>query len=538
MKYNKNWSTIFLMLAVVCLPVTLSAQLIIDSFDSLQDTNRYQILTGSAGNSLTVTVSQDTVAEGQAAFRCQWRVQANSFAGIWTRMEFWHPDSNSVWDLSPYLNLRFSYFNAAPSSQPGYVKLQFYCYDASHAPNSANRSEEVEVWLLDIDILDSPSGWKQIELPLRQSDIGALEKDKWLQSPLGISGNGRLDLDKIRGFAFAFVGSASLYLTDSKSAAGVLFLDDFRMVGQATGDLHSAVHIVVLGSSTAEGTGPTEKRNAWVNRYRTFLKSENANHRVDNLARGGYTTYHILPTGQATPANRPKPDPQRNITYALSLDPNAIIINLPSNDATSGYTVAEQLANYDTVLAVAGRSNIPVWIATTQPRNLSEAGRKNLMEMRDSTLARFGQYAIDFWSELAQPNGTIKPQYDSGDGVHLNDAAHEILFQRVQAKDIPRELFSAVLETDHLPQSANLLSNYPNPFNVTTRIEFELITAMVGGYEILNLLGQPVVSIKDRFFPAGRNQILFQADGLASGIYLYQIRLGQQIFRGKMTCLK
>ena len=538
MKYNKNWSAIVLILAVVSLPATLPAQLIIDPFDNLQDTSRYQILAGSAGNSLAVSVSQDTVVEGQGAFRCQWRVQANSFAGIWARMEFWHPDSNGIWDLLPYLNLRFSYFNAAPSSKPGNVKLQLYFYDASHASNTANRSEEVEVWLLDIDILDTAPGWKQIELPLRQSDIGALEKDKWLQSPLGISGNGRLDLDKIRGFAFAFVGSASLFLTDTKFAAGELFLDDFRMVGQAAGDLQSAVHIVVLGSSTAEGIGPGDRRNAWVNRYRDFLKMENSNHRVDNLAKGGYTTYHILPTGQTTPANRPKPDPQRNITYALSLGPDAIIINLPSNDATSGYSVVEQLANYDTMLAVVRRNNIPVWITTTQPRNLSEAGRKNLMEMRDSTLARFGKHAIDFWSELAQENGTIKPQYDSGDGIHLNDAAHEILFKRAQAKYLPRELISAVFETDRLPRSASLLGNYPNPFNSTTRIEFELHTAIVGGYEILNLLGQQVVSMKTRFFPAGRNQILIHVDGLASGIYLYQIRLGQQTLRGKMTCLK
>jgi hypothetical protein len=39
-------------------------------------------------------------------------------------------------------------------------------------------------------------------------------------------------------------------------------------------------------------------------------------------------------------------------------------------------------------------------------------------------------------------------------------------------------------------------------------------------------------------FNAGRNQILFHAEGLASGVYLFQIRLGQEAFRGKMTCLK
>jgi hypothetical protein len=33
---------------------------------------------------------------------------------------------------------------------------------------------------------------------------------------------------------------------------------------------------------------------------------------------------------------------------------------------------------------------------------------------------------------LALYNGIIKPEFDSGDGVHLNDAAHKILFERVQ----------------------------------------------------------------------------------------------------------
>jgi hypothetical protein len=52
------------------------------------------------------------------------------------------------------------------------------------------------------------------------------------------------------------------------------------------------------------------------------------------------------------------------------------------------------------------------------------------MAMRDSTLARFGARAIDFWTGLAQQDGSIDPAFDSGDGVHLNDAGHEILFRR------------------------------------------------------------------------------------------------------------
>jgi len=188
--------------------------------------------------------------------------------------------------------------------------------------------------------------------------------------------------------------------------------------------------IVILGSSTAAGTGPREIANAWVNRYLAYAESLDADNRVINLAKGGYTTYHLMPREHIPGGKRPRPDPCRSITTALRLDPDAIIINLPSNDAAYGYSVEEQLANYDSLLASAGRRDTPVWITTTQPRNLTIEGRANLMAMRDSTHARFGERAIDFWSGLAMEDGSIDPDYDSGDGVHLNDRAHRILFQR------------------------------------------------------------------------------------------------------------
>jgi len=215
-----------------------------------------------------------------------------------------------------------------------------------------------------------------------------------------------------------------------------------------------ALHIVVLGSSTAEGIGPQDRNNAWVNRYRTFLQTLTPGNLVSNLAKSGYTTYHIMPDGFTPPAGRPTPDRERNITKALSLKPAAIIINLPSNDVASGYSLREQLANYDSVLARARAQGVPVWITTTQPRNLSLAQRQNLMAMRDSTLARWREKAIDFWNGLANPDGTINPIYDSGDGIHLNDAAHGILFNRVVAAQVHQLALSDSVFLDLLQRAS------------------------------------------------------------------------------------
>ncbi|MGI9175948.1 MAG: SGNH/GDSL hydrolase family protein, partial [Rhodothermales bacterium] len=154
---------------------------------------------------------------------------------------------------------------------------------------------------------------------------------------------------------------------------------------QATEADSGSVRIVVLGSSTAAGTGPSDPDSAWVNRYRRHLQAMGPQYDVVNLAVGGYTTYQLLPTDSAPTDGRPAPDSAHNITQALSLDPDAILINLPSNDAANGFSVEDQLANYALMLERAEAQNVPIWIATTQPRNLDEAGRAMQVAMRDST---------------------------------------------------------------------------------------------------------------------------------------------------------
>ncbi|MEL6593686.1 MAG: SGNH/GDSL hydrolase family protein, partial [Bacteroidota bacterium] len=119
--------------------------------------------------------------------------------------------------------------------------------------------------------------------------------------------------------------------------------------------------IVVLGSSTAAGAGASTSDSTWVNRYRAHLQAINSGNQVVNLAQGGYNTYRLMPDGFQPPSGRPQPDSAKNISAAIAENPDAIIVNLPSNDVASGYSVAEQLGNFDTIVARAQQANIPIW---------------------------------------------------------------------------------------------------------------------------------------------------------------------------------
>ena len=199
--------------------------------------------------------------------------------------------------------------------------------------------------------------------------------------------------------------------------------------------------VVVLGSSTAEGYGPEHADSTWVNRFRDYLEGVDERFDVLNLARGGYTTYHVLPEGSAVPADLGgAPDPRRNIDAALARDPAAIVIGLTSNDSAYGYAEAEQTANFERLAMLAEAAGVPLYVTTTAPRALDEAGRQRQRDVRDWILQRFGDRAIDVWTGFALPDGTLDPRWDSGDALHQNDAAHGLIFRRVRDSGLAQEV--------------------------------------------------------------------------------------------------
>lgn len=297
-------------------------------------------------------------------------------------------------------------------------------------------------------------------------------------------------------------------------------------------------HVVVLGSSTAAGTGPAHWDSAWVNRFRHAALAVDSLRVVTNYGVGGFTTYHIMPDGFVPPPGRPNPAQDLNITKALNVGADAIIINLPSNDQVNGYSIQETIANYDTLMAIAAASKVQIWLSTTQPRNTSQAIRDVLMEMRDSTYALYGDYAVDFWTDIANPDGTVNPIYDSGDGVHLNDAAHGVLFSRVDAKDI----WTAIAPPDptgvvDLVGAAGdrLYPASPNPFRGATTLSYSLSEATHVMLEIYDVRGRRVGAIEDADAAAGTRRIAFDAAALPSGVYFYRLQTSRGAHIGKMV---
>lgn len=90
-----------------------------------------------------------------------------------------------------------------------------------------------------------------------------------------------------------------------------------------------------------------------------------------------------------------------------------------------------------------------------------------------------------------------------------------------------------------VPSQFRIAGNYPNPFNPTTNLIFELTSHNDVRFEIYNVLGQLVQTLEAGLYNAGRHEIRFEASNhLSSGIYIVRMVAGNEISTHHMTMLK
>ena len=81
-------------------------------------------------------------------------------------------------------------------------------------------------------------------------------------------------------------------------------------------------------------------------------------------------------------------------------------------------------------------------------------------------------------------------------------------------------------EIEEIPTTFSLAQNFPNPFNPTTTIQFSLPQAGDVTLKIYNLLGEEVKTLVNEYKEIGKHSVQFNANNLASGMYLYRLQAG------------
>jgi hypothetical protein len=88
------------------------------------------------------------------------------------------------------------------------------------------------------------------------------------------------------------------------------------------------------------------------------------------------------------------------------------------------------------------------------------------------------------------------------------------------------------------PRRFELLQNYPNPFNPSTTIKYELPRPTEVRLSVYDILAREVSVLVNERREAGIHEVMFNASGLASGVYFYRLQARGFIQTMKLMVLK
>ncbi len=89
-----------------------------------------------------------------------------------------------------------------------------------------------------------------------------------------------------------------------------------------------------------------------------------------------------------------------------------------------------------------------------------------------------------------------------------------------------------------LPDEFKLYANFPNPFNPATAIKFDLPEPDNVEITVYDIAGNFISTLVNRRYEAGTHSITFSGEGLASGVYLYELKTGSFTKSKKMMLLR
>ncbi len=144
------------------------------------------------------------------------------------------------------------------------------------------------------------------------------------------------------------------------------------------------------------------------------------------------------------------------------------------------------------------------------------------------------------WTEIGFEQGkgtTTERNFYSFEDVPFYDGTYHYRLRQVDfdgsftfSNEVEVNLFSV--------KSFTLSQNYPNPFNPSTTISFQLPDESFISLKVYDAIGTEVETIAEGKYPAGVHEVIFNADNLSSGLYLYRIISGDIELTRKMMVVK
>ncbi|MEW5843597.1 MAG: S8/S53 family peptidase [Bacteroidota bacterium] len=91
---------------------------------------------------------------------------------------------------------------------------------------------------------------------------------------------------------------------------------------------------------------------------------------------------------------------------------------------------------------------------------------------------------------------------------------------------------------DAIITETKLESNYPNPFNPSTVIKYQIKEKSLVSIKVFDVMGREVTTLVNKYQNAGAFEVIFDASNLPSGVYFYNLVAGSNSITKKMLLIK
>ncbi len=203
-----------------------------------------------------------------------------------------------------------------------------------------------------------------------------------------------------------------------------------------------------------------------------------------------------------------------------------------SADTASSHFADVQVTDF--VSSVGPGTVTLTWKSVSEKNN---AGFNLLRQIQGNTsFAAIASYKTDD-SLVGLGTSSIGKVYQFTDKQASFDSTYLYLLQCESTDGTPEDL-TTLSVTDNVPNTCDLLQNYPNPVNPTTKIVYQVTGTNHVTLRVYDVLGREIKTLVDEVKSPERYEIKFDAGNLPSGVYFYRITAGSFSKTRKLVVVK
>jgi hypothetical protein len=231
---------------------------------------------------------------------------------------------------------------------------------------------------------------------------------------------------------------------------------------------------------------------------------------------------------------------RNSVAYSAA---DSILYSFDSSRENSPYVAVVPLGEVSTAFAIRNGNtgsdlNYGLYDAHTPEKKMRalKAGRSvtTISNTDISSVVATGPYHI-------QPNGYIVVGFALVYGYTLDELKAQIVAAR--AANLISVTRTGIITSDEealpeVPVASGITGNYPNPFNPTTELEYEMSKSGNITLAIYNLIGQRVATVFDGYKQSGMHRLTIDASNLGSGVYFVRMTTANGNHVHKMMLIK